>query len=366
MAIEKINAVDYVATYTANHYSSEATRQFQQHAINIRRLHNQYIQLQEKATQAYEALQRQHKYDAVLKDTETTLSPQAALYAVYRDEKQRTADFNIITFYLDPLKRWSLEAYQEIVSVRQFITNGQELQYDIEQGTSYSYRLTEGQYLESLAQGNLTSRKQSWDKITPQNLGDALSLTVTKPTAYVNKTFIGRSQDALTKHLYQYAATSAIEGEKIYDSRLYEMYSQIRYSLFKDIPLGAPIPSKIFDAKKVQTDKFIKDYISAKMHKDNLAFYKMGDSIENANTLIENKRTGATVSIKTLRNAIRELNNIVNLPKPTKAQLKQKLKTLYIQTGKSDMEHSIQDAAARRAKKGIDEVIKEINFKELK
>ncbi|MBQ7765131.1 hypothetical protein IJ384_07195 [bacterium] len=368
------NVLNPILNKTANDYSTNpVVKQFQNHAQNIKKLQNDYNSLKVQAESAYNSLTRLRQLQNTM-DSEEYLSPQAVVNIVYRNKvNQRQTDEIVVKQYLDNLKKWGILAYSEIVSFREFITNGQQLQYDIEDGQTHLYRLNEEQYLEMLSgkNANLFTRNQKWDKVTPDTLAEILSLQIVKPLneRFEYTTFIGRSKDSLQRFIYDNYSKQKYQNEKIYDSRLFEIYSQVRYKVFSDFHkenLEMPIPEDIFAPKENETRDFINSYIDAKMHKDNIAFYKMGDSIENANVLIENKRVGAGISIRTIKNAIEALYELVNTQKPTKAFLRSKLNEIYIQQGKSTFEKSITDGAAKKAKEGIEDILKQMDRRDIK
>ena len=103
------------------------------------------------------------------------------------------------------------------------------------------------------------------------------------------------------------------------------------------------------------------NYISAKMHKDTVAFYRTGDAIADALTVIENKIGGsAVVSISTISNAIDKLNGLNS--KTTAKSLKQRIKTILTY---SDQKHKfaneIQEGAKKAAEAAINAFVDTLN-----
>jgi hypothetical protein len=157
------------------------------------------------------------------------------------------------------------------------------------------------------------------------------------------------------------------------DSRLYELYDQLRFSMYKDISYERPISEELLEAratngiyfsgKKVadNLDNFIHQYIDAGLHKDRDAFYTSGDSImensDGTHTMVENKLTGATVSIRTIKNAIHTLAGYVQNP-ANKATLIDNLQKFYATSGTtSPFAEAIQGAALKEAQDGIKNTI---------
>ena len=97
------------------------------------------------------------------------------------------------------------------------------------------------------------------------------------------------------------------------------------------------------------------------MHKDRVAFYKMGDAVLNNAAIIENKIGGsALISISTIINAIDKLYEIVSNSDLSTNSLIKKLTNFYIQVGSKDIELQIQEGAGKAAERGIEQIVKQI------
>lgn len=264
----------------------------------------------------------------------------------------------IIQRYLNRVKTWAIAAYQEIMEFRSLLT-GQTFYYDIEYGSTKSYRLTEKEYIKLLFKNNLTTKTENWENIRPEDLASVLSLSVNYNKDMMQDMsyhFIGRSKDPLQKFLYENYSSKQNEKEALYESRLYEIYDQVRISIFN----GEYYLSKEnFEKNKRKVENFVDRYIESNLHKDTVAFYKQGDSVESAIMLIENKRTGGAVSIKTVKNAIINLSKIFN-ESTSKKELQNKLKDFFIEKSKNtSIEKEIYKAAETYAERQINKFFKE-------
>ena len=181
--------------------------------------------------------------------------------------------------------------------------------------------------------------------------------------------------DALYKYL-----NDTVYSSDFPISRIYELYDQLRFSMFSDVSKESPITKDIFEARfkknfkianvKVDgLDNFVELYKEAGLHKDTDAFYKMGDTVEfngrGHYTLVENKLAGATVSIRTIKNAIDGLYGIVNMPN-SKSAMAQKLKEFYTNKRGNEFAEAIQRGARREAELGIERTFKQMSAADIK
>ena len=299
------------------------------------------------------------------------INVQSAVTMMYSQQKQKAEANSQSQQYLVKLKRWALEGYREIVSFRTFVTGGQKLVYHVKDG-AHSFQVSEEEYINLLSQGNIKTWTRSWDKVTKENLNSILSLEVSSPKLrqpqqqstpmYIGKRYGEENQDALWRYL-------KMNKKGLPDSRLYELYDQLRFAMYKDISYERPISEELFEARagngiyfsgqKIakNIDDFMSQYIDAGLHKDTDAFYTSGDSVmENSDgtyTMVENKLAGATVSIRTIKNAIHTLAGYVQNP-ASKADLINNLQNFYAKSGTSGpFADAIYNAGLQEAKDGI-------------
>ena len=370
----------YAAEQSVNHTSfNQATQEFLKHRAIIGKLHADYygkiIPLMDKT------------FNTIAKLGESSeATVQNTIRMLYDNEKLITAEYTEAQRYLTNLKAWALEGYKEIVTFRTFITGGQQLIYDVKDG-AHTYRLTEEEYIQLLSAGNVKTWTQNWDSksLSQGVLNNILALEVAHPSGtlkdiqstpqYLQK-YKGTEADALYKYL-----NDNVKGADFPMSRIYELYDQIRFSMFSDIPHTAPITEEMFNSRQNKSikfankflvknlDTFIDEYKAAGLHTDTDAFYKMGDTVEYKGngkyTLVENKLAGATVSIRTIKNAIDGLYNIVNVPS-TKKQMAEKLKQFYTNKSGHAFAEKIQAAARKEAERGIEQTLKQISAADIR
>ena len=89
--------------------------------------------------------------------------------------------------WLTNVQKWSLDAYRELMDFRDFVTGQQRLIYDVMGADSFSYRLTEEQFLELLT-GDLTVYySMNWSELASKgNLFNLLKLQVADPSTNNN------------------------------------------------------------------------------------------------------------------------------------------------------------------------------------
>ena len=371
--------LSYAAEQSVQHSQfNEITQEFLRHRSIIGKLYTDY-------------------YKTILPGMSTTFNTMAKLgesnqatvqntiRMLYDNEKLITAEYTSAQRYIARLKSWALEGYKEIVSFRTFITGGQQLVYDVKDG-AYTYRLTEEEYLQLLSAGNVKTWTQNWDSksLSAGNLNNILALEVAHPSGTLKdvqaipmylRNYKNTEADALYKYL-----NDTVYSSDFPISRIYELYDQLRFSMFSDVSKESPITKDIFEARfkknfkianvKVDgLDNFVELYKEAGLHKDTDAFYKMGDTVEfngrGHYTLVENKLAGATVSIRTIKNAIDGLYGIVNMPN-SKSAMAQKLKEFYTNKRGNEFAEAIQRGARREAELGIERTFKQMSAADIK
>ena len=371
--------LSYAAEQSVQHSQfNEITQEFLRHRSIIGKLYTDY-------------------YKTILPGMSTTFNTMAKLgesnqatvqntiRMLYDNEKLITAEYTAAQRYLTRLKSWALEGYKEIVSFRTFITGGQQLVYDVKDG-AYTYRLTEEEYLQLLSAGNVKTWTQNWDSksLSAGNLNNILALEVAHPSGTLKdvqatpmylRNYKNTEADALYKYL-----NDTVYSSDFPMSRIYELYDQLRFSMFSDVSKESPITKDIFEVRfkknfkianvKVDgLDNFVELYKEAGLHKDTDAFYKMGDTVEfngrGHYTLVENKLAGATVSIRTIKNAIDGLYSIVNMPN-SKSAMAQKLKEFYTNKSGHGLAEAIQKGARREAELGIERTFKQMSAADIK
>lgn len=371
--------LSYAAEQSVQHSQfNEITQEFLRHRSIIGKLHTDYYKTIEPEMST--------TFNTMAKLGESNQATvQNTIRMLYDNEKLITAEYTAAQRYLTRLKSWALEGYKEIVSFRTFITGGQQLVYDVKDG-AYTYRLTEEEYLQLLSAGNVKTWTQHWDSksLSAGNLNNILALEVAHPSGTLKdvqatpmylRNYKNTEADALYKYL-----NDTVYSSDFPMSRIYELYDQLRFSMFSDVSKESPITKDIFEARfkknfkianvKVDgLDNFVELYKEAGLHKDTDAFYKMGDTVEfngrGHYTLVENKLAGATVSIRTIKNAIDGLYSIVNMPN-SKSAMAQKLKEFYTNKGGHGLAEAIQKGARREAELGIERTFKQMSAADIK
>lgn len=371
--------LSYTAEQSVQHSQfNEITQEFLRHRSIIGKLHTDYYKTIEPEMST--------TFNTMAKLGESNQATvQNTIRMLYDNEKLITAEYTSAQRYIARLKSWALEGYKEIVSFRTFITGGQQLVYDVKDG-AYTYRLTEEEYLQLLSAGNVKTWTQNWDSksLSAGNLNNILALEVAHPSGTLKdvqatpmylRNYKNTEADALYKYL-----NDTVYSSDFPMSRIYELYDQLRFSMFSDISKESPITKDIFEARfkknfkianvKVDgLDNFVELYKEAGLHKDTDAFYKMGDTVEfngkGHYTLVENKLAGATVSIRTIKNAIDGLYSIVNMPN-SKSAMAQKLKEFYTNKSGHSFAEAIQKGARREAELGIERTFKQMSAADIK
>ena len=276
---------------------------------------------------------------------------------------------------IQELKDFGQLSYQAIMNFRQKITGEQQLVYDILGSQKISYRLTEAEFIEmfskaplKLSYGKIALNNNEVDineiiKIIP-NIFKLTSLGIGDPLKNLNQTKdipqIDLKKDKLYQLLKEWNNNRRKKEYKLSEARLYELYNQVKFSLFKDsYQKEEPYPSIDDPQMQQKIRRFTYDYLQSGSQSDNIAFYQMGDTIESQLTLIENKMASGRISFITLYNGISKLNKIlieyeVN---EDKNHLKQELIKLYTYKGDTPIEQVIQGEAYNYAVDKIEETI---------
>jgi hypothetical protein len=200
-----------------------------------------------------------------------------------------------------------------------------------------------------------------------------LRLKIGNPSEWQEKAIIAKTHDYLYKYLYENHSSENNKQDGLAPSRLYELYDQIRYSMFKVGDHSSSISLEEFNSHKIKVKNFIANYLTNDIEKkqtssskDNIRFYQTGDSIENNLILIENKYgTQANIQIKTIKNAINSLYKYLDRTN-SKNEIIKELQDLYTYEGKSDFEKSMYKSTAAIAKKGIKEYFNQFSNAEIK
>lgn len=367
-ALDKI----YNTTATALENTS-LVNNYRNHLNKIDELVRRKNELTRQTKDMQDILEHQHQLNNALSLKET----------IFENYKDTVNNAPLVT-WLTNVQTWSLDAYRELMSFRDFVTGEQRLIYDIMGADSFSYRLTEDQFLELLT-GDLTVyHSMNWSELASKgNLFNLLKLQVADPSKNNDLKNIGTKhnlkEDILYRYLTQHDKFNEGYGnpvEELKQSRLYELYDQLRYSLdWKLADDGRVMSPEEVDMKgetdfffsqdrESEVDSFIANYISAKMHRDTVAFYRTGDAIADALTIIENKIGGsAVVSISTISNAIDKLNGLNNNKYNQSASaLKKRIKAILTY---SDQKHKfaneIQKGAKKAAEAAIDAFVETLN-----
>lgn len=331
--MNEYNAYEVVLEETAKAESSTVSI-FNQHITNATILKNRYQILEQTGVQTTEFLIRQRQ----LGNISTSLSSTIKNY-------QKSKEHSNITVWLNDVKEWSVSAYKEITSFRTFITGGQRLVYDVMNSTgSFVYRMGEEDFIKLLSNKGLkVDWHQNFDKIEG-NLTSVLQLHVDNPTT--SKLSEDISRTVLRKDpLYNYIRNKVPNMQR---SRLLELYSQVK----------SDYEGKELDkSTKISISNFINRYNQTKdLASDNITFYRTGDAIQDNMTLIENKVGGsASVSIRTIKNAIQDIANLGIITSAN--ELKDKLKAMFTYVGQESLAKKIQEGVAETARKAINELV---------
>ena len=274
------------------------------------------------------------------------------------------------------MHKWGLKSYQVITQLRNTIT-GQDIIYHVQDAKhTASYTLNEEQFLKLVASNSIGKGRLSWagieqaiqEGVPPLELftlqvGASSKNKIQKRTGVETPT-IQLNNDAIYQYLIQKRAILDEQTGNISYSRIAELHSQLlaRYKWQKDSKGNTAFPksnssNKYFFSQERQklVDTFIRLYKKEKLHKDTDEFYKSGDATLNENTLIENKVGRAAVSLKTIRNAIKDIAALKGVNKEALRQGLIQLFTNAPQTGRY-LTQMLQEGAYNKAVESINKL----------
>ena len=381
--------IQYLAEQSATRFIAQDHKraQIQRYIGQAQQLQSEYNMLNQQQHDLLYAGQLMSVHQQNRQTAAATNSSKPYVNAAFWDiqnEKQKIKNYQQIQQWLTKLHHWALRGYKVIVQMRKTIT-GQELIYHIQDtNNSFSYTLTESQYLRLLAGNNINMTYASTSQLEAvinkgMPMGDLFKLSINATQSKIKdvsqwsqrkgKGAISGSSlknDALYQYLlYKYGGTITSFNGGVSHSRIYELHSQIaashQWQKNKDGGIAFPRERKknsfFFTSKRSgEVTRFANKYIKAGMHKDTIAFYKTGDAIQNDRTLIENKVGNAVVSIQTIRKAIDTIASFGSLT--SKEQLKKAFINLFTYSGSKSFEKKIQDGARKFAVKQINELFK--------
>lgn len=349
---------NYLAQQTIEKDKQTLKKDFLLHQTKIKTLWLKYEALEKTMQQTEELFQKIAK-------KKDSFSHGLSLIQGEHENLESEKEYIIAQEKLNEVKQWALEAYQEIVAFRKFITSGQELLYMVADSKGFSYLINEEEYLKLLSGKLSAGHKSHISKIEQGKLFSFLNLSVGTPSMDT-KTIIppfDLHQDKLFNLLdnnKDYILKEAAE-DGLTQARLYELYTQIKGSFFQWKTFESPIQKNISSKRQEKIINEAIRYVAAKMHKDKTPFYATGDAIVRNTVLIENKIGGsAIVSINTIKNAIKNLNDKVFISDASPQQMEQALIKMYTRTGKAGIEHEIQKKTGEMAQKEIQKIIKTI------
>ncbi len=381
--------IQYLAEQSATRFIAQDTKrvQIQNYILKAKALQKEYFQLDQRQRdfQYAQQLMSVHQQNRQMAAANESSKPyvNTAFWDI-QNEKKKIQNYQQIQQWLTQLHHWALKGYQVIVQLRKTIT-GQELIYHIQDTNhSFSYTLTENQYLKLLSENSMNmtySSTSQLDQVIKKGLplGDLFKLSVGATQSKIEKVsqwsqdkgkgaIFGASlkNDALYQYLlYKYGGVITAPNGGVSHSRIYELHSQIAASFDwkRNSSGGIAFPknktknSYFFTSKRSgAVTRFANKYIKAGMHGDTIAFYKTGDAIQDERTLIENKVGNAVVSVSTIKNAIDKIAGFGNIASP--AQLKKAFINLFTYSGAQSFEKRIQDGAKKFAVKKINELFK--------
>lgn len=275
------------------------------------------------------------------------------------------------------MHKWGLRSYQVITQLRNTIT-GQDIIYHVQDAKhTVSYTLSEEQFLKLVASNSIGKGRLSWKEIEqaiqqgvpPLDLF-TLQVGATSEKKIQNITKVETPSIQLNKDaLYQYLIqTRAVLNERtggVSYARIAELHSQLlaKYKWQKDSNGNTAFPknssNKYFFSQERQrlVDTFVRLYKKEKLHKDTDEFYKSGDATLNENTLIENKVGRAVVSLRTIKNAIRDIAALKGVDKEALRQGLIQIFTSAPQTGRY-LTQTLQEGAYNKAVESINKLFR--------
>jgi hypothetical protein len=298
--------------------------------------------------------------------------------------------------WLKKLQQWALKGYKVIVTLRNLVTK-QELVYHIlDSNKSFVYEINETQFLELLSQKGIDFGRKGWSGVEEAinkgvPMGDIFELRVdvsgrgkqgqTALGAWAEENVKAESRraiknDAIYNYLLAKNKLPSSYKDSLYTekgnpkhSRIFELYDQLTYSFKWDTDSSntilKPKAGESHDStgfffseqRRKDVDDFISSYIGANLHKDTSEFYQAGDTTQDQNVIIENKVRGATVSIRTIRNAIKDIAGLGAITSPS--ELKARFMQIFTSKGNTNaLAAELQNAADKKAKEEIEKLFK--------
>lgn len=303
-----------------------------------------------------------------------------------RDRARNKAD---IKQWLKDLKNWSTKSYELITGLRRLVT-GQTIVYHIlDSNKTTVFEVSEDEFLNLIAQQDLDfGGRGGWNAINkalsgpnPANLADLFELrvnTTEKADRKNNKTGLQVWQEKNAKNatvrdikgdvLYNYIASKYGDYDDLQTPKgtashaaIFELYDQLYHkfewektSAYKIVTFqGANTTDGFSNYRKDEVDVFMDKYMQDIKPNKSDTFYEAGDVTASEDILVENKMRGATVSIKTIKDAI---DKIASLDLSSVAQLKEGLKKIFVKQGTGFIAE-VRKEAYEKAIKAIDDFI---------
>lgn len=375
---------NYIAEKSASLFIKNDVKRtaIQNYIQKAKQLDDQYIALQARQKELLFAqqlnLEHQKKMQIAVQNNQNNPYVNST-YWDFQKNKNDNNNLQMIQQWLNELHHWSLQGYQVVMGMRKTVT-GQEFVYHIQdESGSYHYTLNENQYLRLLASNQLSMSYATVNQLeeaakggipladlfklqvnaTQKNLSSVDKWSQQKGRGEILKA--GLKNDALYQFLYEEDNIIRDENGRVLHSRIYELYSQLsstyRWVRNPDGSIKGTNDKKNTFFSKTRANavrSFISKYKEANLHKDNTAFYKTGDAIQDNYTLIENKVGKAVVSVSTIRRAIKDIAALGGVK--SVAELKKELINLFTYSGKDAFSRKIQEGAKNVAVKAIKEL----------
>ena len=306
-----------------------------------------------------------------------------------QEVRDRARNRDDVRQWLANLKQWSVKSYKLVTELRHLVT-GQTIVYHIlDSNKTTVFEVSEDEFLNLITQKDLDfGGRGGWKTIdkalsgpNPANLADLFELrvnTTEKADRKNHKTALQVWQEKNAKNatvrnikgdvLYNYIAskygdyddlqtpTGAASHAAIFElyDQLYHKFEWQKNSAYKIITFqGANTTDGFSNYRKDEVDDFISKYMKDIKPNKTDTFYEAGDITADENTLVENKMRGATVSIRTIKEAI---NKIASLDLSSISQLKQGLKETFVKQGTGFIAE-VREKAYEKAIKAIDDFI---------
>lgn len=376
----------YALEQSATHFIKNDTKRnaIQNYIQKAHTLTEHYKSLEIKQQELFFAQQLNLQHQQNIQMAQSAGKNKPYLNTTYWNFQNARNDMNMqgIQQWLTELHHWSLQGYQVVMGLRKEAT-GQELIYHVQDvNGTYHYTLNENQYLKLLANNPLGMNYASTSQLeqviaqgtpladlfklqvdaTQKNLSKVDSWSQQERHGQILKTSL--KSDVLYQYLMKNAGSDFQDSQgRTLHSRIYELYSQLRaqYKWVENpdgsIKSSGRNGSIFFSATRQNAvNNFISKYVTANLHKDNTAFYKTGDAIQDNYTLIENKVGKAVVSISTIRRAVEGIAQLGGIK--SVSDLKQALIQMFTYSGSDAFSKKIQEGAKKVAEKNIKELFK--------